>query len=371
MTIPIDRAHYLSQTDDPRAAEDVEAHFLKVGASLGLRPTPFFETRWYAWQNPDWVSHENPYLHYLDVGRWRGRDPSPRVDVKRYLQVMGRRVPPEHVYEAILAGQRCPALGVYEGWEDLEAAQRRFKSAIELTPIRLELDRRPNANLVVLQAGPQSVHRSWYRDRPRTWDLLVNYYDVRGNSPSLGDYAFAQVGTKFTGIDRLLREFPELFERYRSVLLLDDDIELRMEQIDTAFAMVDAERLDLAQPSLTADSHCVWKPLFRKRDTGWRRLNAVEIMMPILSGRLLLEEGAVFGQSVSGFGIDLYLGKRVLERGGEIGILDSVSVRHGKPIDDAGGAYYEYMRANLINPKAELWRLIEAHGLDTSIRELD
>ena len=46
----------------------------------------------------------------------------------------------------------------------------------------------------------------------------------------------------------------DLLLRYEAVLFLDDYVEIGAEGIDALFRAMTAERLDLAQPALTADS---------------------------------------------------------------------------------------------------------------------
>lgn len=52
--------HYLSQLGPPLApgavtAQQVQAHFCAVGDRIGLDPSPYFDTRWYKAQHPDWA----------------------------------------------------------------------------------------------------------------------------------------------------------------------------------------------------------------------------------------------------------------------------------------------------------------------------
>ncbi|NND20926.1 MAG: hypothetical protein HKO14_02455, partial [Silicimonas sp.] len=68
------------------------------------------------------------------------------------------------------------------------------------------------------------------------------------------------------------------------------------------------------------------------------------------------------GQSVSGFGLDLVWGQIVAEQGGRIAVLDEVSATHARPVDQAGGAYYQYLRRHGINAKAELWTMLKRYG---------
>jgi len=332
-----------------------------------------FNSDWYAWQNGDWRNaHAKPFDHYMNIGRFENRDPSPMIDMKRYGEIVGNAISPQERLAAIAAGRRCAAMGVYENWTDLDDAQERFLSPISVVQGRDSRTRGARRNLVFLQAGPQSRHWDWFdADAPRDWDLLVNYYDGRGYDPDFGDLVFFQAGTKFTAVHKLLTLHRTLLLEYDYVLLLDDDIVVSMAGLAALFATCRAHRLDLAQMALSDGSSCIWDCLYARGRKGVRRLNAVEIMMPVLSRKALLACEGDFGRSISGFGLDLLMASRVATPdGANIAIVDDIVVDHLKPVDDASGAYYRLLRSRMINPKAELWRLVEEHELETSIREI-
>ena len=298
------------------------------------------------------------------------RDPSFLVDATQYVDVLGPVVPPSEVLRWVLGGVDGASLGVLRSLDDLPAAQSAFRSAIRMTCLRRGAVGRRRRNLVWLQAGRSSIHRQWYRDCDRTWDLLVNYYDPSGFDPDLGDHVFFQAGTKFTGIAEVMRTRPDVLLEYDRVLFLDDDIETSMEDLGALFDICAEGDLDLAQMSLTEDSHCVWPSLRQDLSSlGVRRVDAVEIMMPVISRRALSAVAGSFVESVSGFGLDLLWASVVRGFGGKTGVIDRIAARHSAPIDDKGGAYYSYLRKCGINPKAELWRLVTAHNLPVTIGE--
>lgn len=360
---PIDLNHLEAQAPHLRMTADHAGYYLAHGLERRLDPTPFFVTDWYAWQNPDWPTrHGAPYLHYLDVGQAEGRDPSPFVDVTRYLEATGGAVPPERVYRAILGGLRSPATGVYETPEDLDRAQRAFIRNLAVFAHRIVPPALRRRSLVVCQAGPGALFQGWGEARERSWDLMVNYYDARGFRPGLGEYVLFQKGTKFTAMRLLMERFGEILASYDHVLFLDDDIATTAADLDSLFAACRGHGLDLAQMALTECSACNWGHLFRQpAGAGPRRVSAVEIMMPVLSRRALGWIAPTLGQSVSGFGLDLVWGKIVTERGGSIAVLDDITATHARPVNQSGGAFYRYLRRHGINAKAELWSLVKAH----------
>jgi hypothetical protein len=336
-----------------------------------ITETKFFDPDWYGWQHPDWQEHyETPSNHYAGVGRFANFDPSPMVDMVRFGDVVGHRIPPEQRLEAIRKGFRSIALGVYEGWSDLERAQKDFIDAICLTRLRDDRAMSRRKNLVFLQTGPQSTHREWYTDARRSWDLVVNYYNVNGFEQGFGDAVFFQAGTKFTAVHMLLTRYPEVFRGYDYVLLLDDDIRVSMGGLDALFLACKQRALDLAQMALSDRSHCVWEFAYARGRTGLRYVSSVEIMMPVLSRRAMAICGPDFRQSVSGFGLDLLFGKKVASIDcSNVAIIDDIVVDHLKPVDDVSGGYYSYLRSMHINPKAELRRLISQADLEKGIHE--
>ncbi len=360
--VPVDAGYVRSQGAELPTGAEAESWYLQNGLAKSLDPTPFFVTDWYAWQNPDWTSFAAPYLHYLEVGRHEGRDPSPFVDMRRYLDATGCSAAGA-AYDLILKGVRSAALGVYESREDLRKYQRAFLQAISCSVHQLRRPAGARKALVVLQAGPMSLAESWFDDGQREWDLLVNYYDARGFQPGFGDYVVFQKGTKFSAMWTLWSRYREMFSGYDHVLFLDDDIAADCDSLNRLFRACRQHKLDLAQMALTDDSVCNWPELYSSAGKkGPRDLAAVEIMMPVFSAQALRWVAPTFGKSVSGFGLDLVWGKIVRDAGGRIAVLDDILATHARPVDLAGGAYYSYLRRHGINAKAELWTLARDYG---------
>jgi hypothetical protein len=183
---------------------------------------------------------------------------------------------------------------------------------------------------------------------------------------------FHQGGTKVTGIDKLLRERPEVLTGYDFVLLLDDDIQLSAPDIDRLFAIMRAEKLDFAQPSLTPDSYGSFPALFYKADSpGLRRVNYVEIMAPALSRRGLIAAKECFGAGISGFAVDSLIGKKIRDTFGDtVAVIDTVAARHTREIDLGGGALYRFLSAKGIDPLVEMHVLEAEAGLEHGLREI-
>lgn len=350
----------------PDLTGDPVGFYEKHGLNRRLNPTRWFVTDWYAWQNPDWTAFSTPYAHYCEVGRFQGRDPSPFVDVTRYRAMTGAE--PAAIPGLIRAGLRAPAVGVYEDRADLTRCQSEFRDAIEFVAHRMMPSPSDQKALVVLQAGRGLPKEQWSDAADREWDLMVNYYDAAGFQPGLGDYVLFQKGTKFTAMWQLWRHFRDVLQRYDHVLFLDDDVGTSTHDLNRLFRLCRAHDLDLAQMTLTDRSFCNWDVLFSRAGAcGPRTVSAVEIMMPVFSRAALQVLAPSFSSSVSGFGLDLAWGKMVADMGGRIAVLDEVAATHARPVDQSGGAYYRYMRKHMINPKAELWVLLQDYDADRNL----
>lgn len=366
----VDKQFYAAQTGRIfRTAKQAYRHYVHHGQHEGVDPHRYFSTLWYLWQNPNWASRSNdPFADFINHGAGLGADPSYLVDMVMFRRRVAHADP---IRVLFTRGGRIGD-GIYYDLSVLPRLQSDFLQTITPVCLRETQTERRRRYLVHLQCGHAASAKVLCSSERREYDLLTNYYAHNDIEADIGEYVIYQPGTKFTAAHLIGKSLPRLYHGYRAVLFLDDDIEISPSQIDDLFRATESHGLFLSQPSLTPDSHCIWPALFRKSNQpGVRYLNAVEIMMPLLSAEALDLCLPHFHRSVSGFGLDLLFGHLVNLFGSRrVGIFDDISVRHAKPIDDKSGTYYELMRTNHINPKAELWNLIKEFGLDMGIREL-
>lgn len=60
------------------SSHDPALHYLKLGAFEGRNPSPDFDSQWYLDTNPDVKdSGFNPLVHYISMGKEEGRQPLP------------------------------------------------------------------------------------------------------------------------------------------------------------------------------------------------------------------------------------------------------------------------------------------------------
>jgi hypothetical protein len=403
------RAYARRRMGTERAAAFAPTHYALVGERLGYRPNGFFAPQffrtsaglgggvaglmerylsrpeanapspsaefdhaWYGAENPDWSqTHPHPFLHFLEVGLTSGRRPRADIDMMFVRDVIRARG----------FGMEEAALRVFDPKprdgtmkppltrEELLTRQDRFYA-----DGRMRIEREASAArhrlLVFVQCG-KGFDAPWLAE-PRDYDVLLNYYQEAEANPR-ADTIVVQAGTKTTAIRRLLDERPNLLLSYDAVLFLDDDVEVSRDAIDALFKTMAAEKLDCAQPALTADSDSAWPFLKRPATgTGILRVSTVEIMAPILTRRALEQAGWAFSQTVSGWGSDLVLGPSVRQAFGpqSVGVIGSVAVRHARPVDTEGGALYAYLRRYGIDPAHEASRVAVDFGVERHLRLL-
>jgi hypothetical protein len=336
-------------------------------------PSAEFDQAWYVSQNPHWgESHPHPFLHFLERGLRAGRRPRPDIDVE-FVRDITRGVKPRMLEEAAFRvfdrtlheGEIGPPLNRQE----LRARQDRFYADGRLR-IEHEGSLAKRDVLVFVQCGPG--FDAGYLGEPRSFDVLLNYYH-EGDVHPKADIAVLQAGTKTTAIRRLMELRPDLLLRYQAVLFLDDDVQISAQGIEALFRAMTAEKLDLAQPALTADSATAYAFLKRRSaDAGVMRVSSVEIMAPALTRRGLESANWAFAESVSGWGTDLLLGPAVRFACGpmSVGVIGSIAVRHVTPVDFGASDFYAFLRRYGVDPGHEANRIAVDFGVERHLRPL-
>jgi hypothetical protein len=346
--------------------------YLARAGAEGPPPSAEFDDAWYASQNPEWRNtHPHPFLHFLEVGLRSGRRPRADIEmafVRDVIRGKGRSLE-EAAMRVFDPKPRDGDMKPPLSRDELKARQDRFYADARMRIAR-EAPDRGRELLVFVQCG--KGFDANYLAEPRDFDVLLNYYQEAVANPRADTVVF-QTGTKTTAIRRLLEQRPDLLLRYQAALFLDDDVEVGEAGIDALFAAAARERLDLAQPALTADSDSAWPFLKRPRaGNGIIRVSTIEIMAPLLTRRALERVGWAFSQTVSGWGTDLVLGPaaRVAFGPEAVGVVGSVAVRHARPVDARGGALYALLRRYGIDPAHEANRVVADFGVERYLRPL-
>ncbi|MBN9222092.1 MAG: hypothetical protein J0I79_29480 [Mesorhizobium sp.] len=196
------------------------------------------------------------------------------------------------------------------------------------------LARAARRNLVIVRAGNNSLHQGWGAENPQCeFDLIVSYY---GSDPSIfrqpHENRVDYKGGKWDGIHALLRQQPELLDRYRYVWLPDDDIEADRATIEAMFENMHRLGLHVAQPALTLDSYYSHLPFLRCKSFEFRFIDKIEIMAPCLRADVLAKALPLFEHSMSGFGIDSLWTRLAAQNYGTSAVFDALPVRHTRPV---------------------------------------
>lgn len=181
--------------------------------------------------------------------------------------------------------------------------------------------------MVIVRAGDNSLHPGWLASG-RNWNILVSGYGESPPSKEHADIVHHFRGGKWDGIYDAIRANEEYVFSHERIMLADDDLRMRADDISAAFAIGAKLDLRLYQPSVAG--YGSWRHLFARGGCLLRYVSMIEIMMPILHRDILGVLWRDFRQMQSGFGMDLYWG--VLAGFPHVAVLDCVPVRHTRPV---------------------------------------
>lgn len=349
-------------------------HFLTHPAGRKCRPSRFFDLEWYEWQNPDFIEMGCGLLHYLKIGGKQYRDPCPEVDMTALARTHNPLGEGSTLAHLLSTGHINPGSidAITEDDLILVRNQRELYKKIQFLLRKRSPEPVHGKNLLFVQCSKNTSFWSWFdKGRKRNWDLFLNCYGGHFADANNAEYVCEQIGTKFTGILNCWLQCPSLFDFYENIFFIDDDLVFNFDDISLFFHKMEDAMLDLAQPSLSANSQCVWPVFFNAQRSGTRKTNGVEIMMPALSRRSRNILLPYFIYSISGFGLDLLMAKLASAHNLNVGVIDDVIVHHEKIIDQSNGAYYEFLRRNHINSRYELCRVIKLFQTDRAFYQIN
>jgi hypothetical protein len=187
----------------------------------------------------------------------------------------------------------------------------------------------------------------------RNFDIALNLYappDPRVLEAC--EYAYSGGVNKYKAAKHFLSG--AFLDRYRGVMLLDDDLEIAHSQLSKFLDYCWSHEFELAQPSLTLDSSWSHKDLLNASSSGWRPARIVEVMCPYFSSCALRLALTTFDLSYSTWGLD-YVWPTLITRSPVV--VDAFTIRHAKLPDACEGAFYRYLRGIGVSPQREAARL--------------
>jgi hypothetical protein len=217
-----------------------------------------------------------------------------------------------------------------------------------------------NRNLVIVRCGDESLHTAWIGP-DRNWDLAISYFGPRDDRQfSEADYTHRFKGGKWNGIFAFFQAYPKTLEQYDFFWLPDDDIEASCKRIEMMFETMATRQFELAQPSLSKESYLSHLITLHNPFFVYRRVNFVELMVPVFSQTLLVKTLPLFENTRTGFGMDYVWHRFTTDPTQKVAVLDNVEVRHTRPV---GGALHKMLETEGLSPaQQELSIFLKPYG---------
>jgi hypothetical protein len=200
-------------------------------------------------------------------------------------------------------------------------------------------------------------------ERARLWDLAVNRFAPSDESLDYGaEYVIHGGVSKLSSVKATVLAHPGIFDDYHAVLLLDDDIGIDHDAVETFFWLMSRYQLDLAHPSLSEGSQSPCVPMLHQRESVLRFTNTVDVRAPAFSRAGLATCIDSFDQSISGEGLGSVWAHLLRDRPHCVGVVDAVTVSHLRPIDPISGPFYKHLRALGIDSTQEMHEVHRRYG---------
>jgi len=190
--------------------------------------------------------------------------------------------------------------------------------------------------LVVVRAGSKSLHPSWLGEAgtSRNWDLQLSTYG--DNAESLGQADLPTVvdqGTKWDSMARHFQARPELLDRYEYIMLADDDLLMRPEDINGMFERSAQYKLSVSQMSLSRDSWITYPVVMQCPKFAMRYTNHIDCMSPCFeSGYLRSTVLPLVEKYICGWGADHVWAMLMENPAYRCAVFDDIAMVHTRPL---------------------------------------
>jgi hypothetical protein len=161
-------------------------------------------------------------------------------------------------------------------------------------------------------------------------DLSLSVYDTGYAAPFQAKTRHRFQGGKWTGLYDYFLQNPGDIDAYDLFWFPDDDIEADAQAVNRFLSIVCQEQFELAQPALTPDSYFNHLITLAHPSFAFRRTNFVELMMPIMTRRMLLKLLPIFKDRHAALGIDLFWHQLASRPDQNVAIVDAAPLRHGR-----------------------------------------
>ena len=150
-------------------------------------------------------------------------------------------------------------------------------------------------NLIIVRAGPGSLHANWLKGGGPVFDVLVAAYhpDAMAKDTERIRHKFLP-GAKVAGWNAVLNDHPELLDQYDRIAFIDDDVDATTSTINKCFKVGERYALQIWQPALSADSYITYAASLQNPRFELRFCNYVEMMCPFFHTKLLKKVAPLF-----------------------------------------------------------------------------
>lgn len=176
-----------------------------------------------------------------------------------------------------------------------------------------------------------------------SFDLIFVYYgdDIERFAwlASKCDRIYWHKGSKFQNFIRLYQRLA--FFRYDYVWVVDDDISLNVDEINSLFFLTSRYNLAVSQPSLSRFGVISYPIQIPAHKTSiLRYTNFIEVTCPVLSRKaasMLFSIAEPFSDILTCYGLDIMMSHYIHGLGQPFAIIDAVKTRNPYPIEKKGG----------------------------------
>ena len=227
----------------------------------------------------------------------------------------------------------------------------------------------PRRFLVFTSAGNRNAVPGWLA-ADREFDLWVVWY---GKGPDIlepgADYYLRRPGSKFQNLHYCYQRWPELFDRYEAVMVMDDDIRLSGPKIDRLFDIRRRHDLWALQPGFSPFGKLSYGITRVKRAYEMRFTDFIEMTCPLFRTDKLRDFMRVYDPELVGWGCDWWflhsMGPDLRDR---VAVIDSIVCVNPRDWWKRGGVR-EIDRLQSTSKRMETWiRIRDTNGIVTEGR---
>lgn len=180
--------------------------------------------------------------------------------------------------------------------------------------------------LIVCRAESAQQAPKWLYASVSGYRGMVSQYGVDANPAH-----HICLGGKWLGLCDLFRQQPKLLDEHEYFWFPDDDIQTTPEDIQRFFRLCQLRGFELAQPALTPNSFYAYRLTVGNPWFEYRLTNFVELMMPLMHKKLLIQLLPIMADKHAALGVDWLWHQLVSKPREQVAIIDSVKMGHYRP----------------------------------------